>query len=656
MVSPRALFFSFILLSCAVYVSLAQDYVEEKAAPPPALETCDGIFLMYALISREKELPRLKNATAQAWAFKSQATILNAGSTELKAWQMYIGFQHDEILVSATGAVLSDGTDLPADVGNGTSLSGNPQTDLKTSIDTAGDWNQIEVSMDLMGTQFGVKPPGVPMPKTIRLENDGYKCPQPVKRKTEMHVCCIKNPKAKVKKPEKTKFMARQNGDLIMYYDIMRAYGSNYVAQVSMDNNHPLGRLDSWNLTWEWTRGEFIFSMKGAYTHIKDPSACIYGPAGTYYADLDFTPVMNCDKKPIISDLPPDREKDDVVGNVPYCCRNGTLLPRFLNETKSKSMFQLTVYKIPPDMNRTALFPPQHWKINGVVNPNYKCNTPIRVSPTEFPDTTGLQMVSTSIATWQVVCNITKPKNKQSRCCVSFSAFYNDSVVPCNTCSCGCPDSDYDTCNPDAPAMLLPPEALLVPFENRTTKAKAWARIKHYHVPKKLPCGDNCGVSINWHIYSDYRKGWTARITVFNWQKYIFEDWFAAIQIPKAYHGYEAVYSFNGTKMSQLNNTIFFQGLPGLNYLIGMTNGSDPKLEPPVPGKQQSVVSFSKKHTPGIKIAAGDGFPTRVFFNGEECELPDTIPTGDAYQSHVSLLPMMFFMVMIFVVTTDYLC
>lgn len=193
MISPRAILFAFLLLSCLVSCSLAQDDYEggggggdgeeEKPAPPPALENCNGIFLSYAFISREKEYPHLKNASAQAYAFKATASIFNAGSQELKAWKMYIGFQHDEILVSADKGVLSDGTDLPAEVGkNGTFLSGYPQTDLKTSVETAGDWDQIQASVDIKGTVFGVKPPKVPMPKTIRLANDGYKCPGPVQQ------------------------------------------------------------------------------------------------------------------------------------------------------------------------------------------------------------------------------------------------------------------------------------------------------------------------------------------------------------------------------------------------------------------------------------------------------------------------------------------
>lgn len=467
-----------------------------------------------------------------------------------------------------------------------------------------------------------------------------------------MLVCCRRDPKFKAKKIKGTKFLPRQNGDLSFTYDVLQAYASSYLAQVTIDNNHPLGRLDHWNLTWEWMRGEFIYNMRGAYTHKKDGSACIYGPAGQYYKDLDFSQVMNCEKKPVIADLPPYLANDTKVGRLPYCCRNGTILPKIMDESKARSIFQLQVYKLPPDMNRTALSPPQKWSIYGVLNPQYSCGPPIRVYPTEFPDPSGLQATSTAIASWQVVCNITRPKVKQARCCVSFSAYYNDSVIPCNTCACGCQESD--TCSQNAHAMLLPAEALLVPFANRTEKAKAWANIKHHPIPKPLPCPDNCGVSLNWHIDTDYRKGWTARITLFNWDDFSFQDWYAAIQMKNAFPGYERVYSFNGTSMPEINNTIFFQGLPGLNFLMGETDGTK-KNEPRVPGKQQSVISFSKKHTPGIDIQHGDGFPSKVLFNGEECALPLELPRpGNAgHRSHVNILAVIFMTVTTFVLMKD---
>ncbi|KAM3701531.1 hypothetical protein ACJW30_05G179800 [Castanea mollissima] len=636
--------FVFFFLSFGVRLSKNQDYDEIPAAPPRAVENCDGIFLSYDFLSRMKEFPHVKNATAQSWAFNSTAMVLNTGKFELKAWKIFIGFQHEEILVNAGGAVLTDGDDFPAAVGNGSYFSGSPQADLKTSIDTAGDLTQIEVKIQLSGTQVGVKPPGIPMPKTVRLVNDGYKCPAPTRRKTSMYVCCARNPKFKVK-VLKTKFLPRQNGDLTISYDVLQAYGNNYIAQVTMENKNTLGRLDHWNLTWEWMRGEFISTMKGAYTHKIDYTDCIYGLPGEIYTNMDFSKVMNCERKPVISDLPHEKANDTIVGRIPYCCRNGSLLPTILDPSKSKSVFQVQVYKIPPDVNRTALYPPEKWKIVGTLNPDYKCGPPIRVDATEFPDASGLSAITTAIATWQIVCNITRPAKRNSRCCVSFSAYYSNSVIPCNTCACGC--GDNKRCNADAPSMLLPPEALLLPFENRTQKALTWAKINHNNIPKPLPRGDNCGVSINWHVNTDYMSGWTARITLFNWEKMDFENWFTAIQMKKAYRGYEKVYSFNGTLIPELNHTIIFQGLPGLNFLMGETNGSDPTKDPRVPGKQQSVISFTKTQTPGITIAKGDGFPSRVFFDGEECSIPTKFPMmSNGNQYHVNMVEVIFVIIM----------
>ncbi|KAK6934401.1 COBRA, plant [Dillenia turbinata] len=634
------------------HACIGQDYEGEKPAPPPPeIDACDGIFLQYVFIEREKIYPIVKNATAQAWKFKSMATILNAGKYELKAWKMFIEFQNREILVSASGAVVIGGDSFPVNVENGTTIAGYPMADLKTAIDTAGDLSQMQVEVEMTGTMFGLRPPAVPMPKTIRLENDGYKCPKTTHKGSRMYVCCVRDPKYKAK-PLKTKFLPRQDGDLSFTYDVLQAFEGNYLAQVTIDNNHPLGRLDHWNLTWEWMRGEFIYNMRGAYTHKKDSTGCIYGPAGQYYKALDFAPVMNCDKRPFISDLPPDKKDDEKVGKLPFCCRNGTLLPKIMDENKARSIFQLQVYKLPPDINRTALSPPQNWNVDGHINPQYKCGAPIRVDPTEFPDPSGLSATISAVASWQVVCNITRPKDRKPRCCVSYSAYYNESVIPCNTCACGCDDTS--NCNPNARAMLLSPETLLVPFENRTSKALKWASMKHFPVTKPLPCPDNCGVSLNWHIHSDYRSGWTARITLFNWDDTPFDDWFTAIQIKKAYAGYENVYSFNGTKLPEMNNTIFLQGLPGLNYLMGEVNGTNPQ-DPRVPGKQQSVISFTKKKTPHINIPKGDGFPTKVFFNGEECVLPTQFPTATGNKSRISLLPLIFLTIMTYLAMADLL-
>lgn len=145
-----------------------------------------------------------------------------------------------------------------------------------------------------------------------------------------------------------------------------------------------------------------------------------------------------------------------------------------------------------------------------------------------------------------------------------------------------------------------------------------------------MPCGDNCGVSINWHVATDYRRGWSARITIFNWGGTNFADWSAAVELKNAAPDYEKAYSFNGTLVAVdgKNTTILMEGLPGLNYLVAEVDGKNPSKDYRVPGKQQSVISFTKKLNRDIKVKAGDGYPTKVFFNGQECRLPSMLPSS----------------------------
>ncbi|CAN6320288.1 unnamed protein product [Urochloa humidicola] len=638
--APHAVVLGLLLLAG---LAAAQRGTPTPAAAAPAPDPgCNGIQLTYNFQSRTKIRPFVSDRNKQPYAFRANATVLNSGTRPLKSWAVLIEFAHGEILVGVDGAVLTGGGEMPynttVDAGNATSFSGYPQTDLLTPIATAGDLSQIQASVGIVGTLFGGPDPFDPLPTKLSLDNPDYACPA-ARNVTAgvLSTCCVLTPEAEANAtvadanatdPTKN-FLPRGTGDLVITYDVLQAYPSSYLALVTLDNNAKLGRLDNWRLSWEWRRGEFIYSMKGAHTSEVDISGCIYGAPGQYYKDLDFSQVLNCDRKPVILDLPLSRYNDTQIGKIDNCCRNGTILPKSMDEKQSKSAFQMQVFKMPPDLNRTKLFPPANFKIAGAssLNPDYTCGQPVPVSPTAFPDPSGLDLTTLAVATWQVVCNITRTKNAKPKCCVTFSAYYNGSVIPCNTCACGCPANRRGpTCSTTAQSMLLPPEALLVPFDNRTQKAMVWAELKHYNVPRPMPCGDFCGVSINWHVSTDFNKGWSARVTLFNWEDVDMANWFTAIVMDKAYDGFEKAYSFNATAVGK--NTIFMQGLEGLNYLVKQTNmsGSDYL----VPGKQQSVLSFTKKLTPGINVVAGDGFPSKVFFNGDECAMPQRIPMSNS--------------------------
>lgn len=153
------------------------------APPPPPLvsDSCNGIFLSYTYTSGAKIAPDTTPDTSnQPYSFKSSLFVLNNAAEDLKSWRVFIGFQHNEYLVSASNAVIADGSaTLPGPVGNGTIFAGFPNADLKTAIETAGDVNQMSVKVKFVGTQFGVGLLDVPMPSEISLVNDGFVCPAP---------------------------------------------------------------------------------------------------------------------------------------------------------------------------------------------------------------------------------------------------------------------------------------------------------------------------------------------------------------------------------------------------------------------------------------------------------------------------------------------
>lgn len=172
--STPAAFFRLILFVSAFLTPFT---AAQTPAPSPSSDACNGIFLSYAYTGGAQIPPT--DPANQAYRFESTLTVLNNAAEELKSWRVFVGFQYDELLVSASGAVVADGSSLPAAVGNGTVFAGYPSSDLKSAIETAGDVTQMQVQVKLVGTQFGVKSPSVPMPSNISLANDGFICPKP---------------------------------------------------------------------------------------------------------------------------------------------------------------------------------------------------------------------------------------------------------------------------------------------------------------------------------------------------------------------------------------------------------------------------------------------------------------------------------------------
>ncbi|CAF2089546.1 unnamed protein product [Brassica rapa] len=174
-------------------------------------ELCNGIFLFYTFILGRQIPPN--DTTDQAYRFESVLTVLNNGREELKQWRVLVGFPPP--MRSSF-----NGTKLLALVGNITIFGGYPASDLKTAIQTARDLDQMAARIELVGTQFMVIPPAIPMPSNISLVHDGWLCPEPTPptplSKRETTTCCKRDPSIKVNTTTITdKFLPRQPGDLI---------------------------------------------------------------------------------------------------------------------------------------------------------------------------------------------------------------------------------------------------------------------------------------------------------------------------------------------------------------------------------------------------------------------------------------------------------
>jgi hypothetical protein len=174
------------------------------------------------------------------------------------------------------------------------------------------------------------------------------------------------------------------------------------LLQVTISNNSPVGRLDNWALNWTWQEGEFIYSMQGARPKLADTQVCVSGLAATTYppsATFDVNNALSCSVSPEISDLPLTEANDTTLGNVPYCCRNGTILPDIIDPSKSKSVFTMNVFKLPPhNIDALDLIPPASFHL---VNSSYTCGPPQLIAPSLFPDPV-LDYTVTAQKTWQV--------------------------------------------------------------------------------------------------------------------------------------------------------------------------------------------------------------------------------------------------------------
>ncbi|KAL6521682.1 hypothetical protein OROGR_018251 [Orobanche gracilis] len=142
--------------------------------------------------------------------------------------------------------------------------------------------------------------------------------------------------------------------------------------------------------------------------------------------------------------------------------------------------------------------------------------------------------VSVAMMTWNVTCTYSQfLAQKTPTCCVSLSSFYNDTIVPCPTCTCGCQNNltQPGSCvNPDSP--------YLASVVSERGKSNSLAPL--------VQCTSHmCPIRVHWHVKVNYKEYWRVKVTITNFNyRMNYTQWNLVLQHPNLDNLTE-IFSFN---------------------------------------------------------------------------------------------------------------
>ncbi|KAF5799892.1 hypothetical protein HanRHA438_Chr07g0318771 [Helianthus annuus] len=213
------------------------------------------------------------------------------------------------------------------------------------------------------------------------------------------------------------------NGNITIKWDVMNWTPDGYVAVVTIYNFEQYRYISppGWTLGWTWAKKEVIWSMLGG-------QATEQGDCSVFKGAVPHS----CKKTPTVVDLLPGAPYNQQIAN---CCKGGVLSVRGLDPNNYISSFQLSV-GIAGTTNKTVKLPKNFTLL--APGPGYTCGPAIVGKPTKFITPDG-RRVTQAMMTWNVICTYSlRLAGKPPSCCSSLKSFYNGTIVPCNTCTCGC--------------------------------------------------------------------------------------------------------------------------------------------------------------------------------------------------------------------------
>ncbi|XP_012568188.1 COBRA-like protein 6 [Cicer arietinum] len=374
-------------------------------------------------------------------------------------------------------------------------------------------------------------------------------------------------------------------GNITVTWDFLSDNGETVDVRVSIYNFQLFRHVEEpgWKLSWDWRGNEVIWAMLGAEAIEQGNCTRFRGQQKPHC----------CKKHPVIIDLMPGTPYNMQSAN---CCKGGVLTSLTQNQAKHGASFQMNYMKSSFSVSGSSsnFSMPENFTL-GI--PGYSCGTPFEVPPTKFTkDGYRWQQV---LETWNVTCIYSQFLASPSpKCCVSLSAFYNSTIVPCPVCSCNCQGLPGAHCvNSDKTSVLQMPQANEPP--------KPVIRCSHHM----------CPIRVHWHVKQSYKEYWRVKITITN-LNFVknYSQWNLVVLHPNL-RSLTQVFSFNYQALpiyGNLNDTGMFWGLPYYNDLL-LTHGENGNVQTEILlHKDQGEFTFKEGWT----------FPRKISFNGDECVMP----------------------------------